>query len=94
MLKVKDFLRMVGQNLIPSYKVIYDYLDGNQEEEKWIFTDLGEVVEEFFGEWYISSFDSIYLDYKQDKDEFTFVLYIQKEPDEPKEDKEEIEPNF
>ena len=94
MLKVKDFLKMVGQNLLPSYKVIYDFLDGCEEDEKWIFTDLGEVVEELFGEWYIASFDSIYLDYKQDKDEFTFVLYIQKEPDEPKDEKEEIEPNF
>lgn len=94
MLKVKDFLKMVGDNLIPSYKVIYDYIDGGEDNEKWIFTDLGEVVEDLFGEWYIASSDSIYLDYKQDKDEFTFVLYIQKEPDEPKEDKEEIEPNF
>ena len=49
MLKVKDFLKMVGQNLLPSYKVIYDFLDGREEDEKWIFTDLGEVVEELFG---------------------------------------------
>lgn len=94
MLKVKDFLKMVGQNLLPSYKVIYDFLDGCEEDEKWIFTDLGEVVEELFGEWYIASFDSIYLDYKKEKDEFTFVLYIQKEQDKPDENKEDIEPNF
>lgn len=91
MLKVKDFLRMVGENLLPSYKVVYDFLDGQEENEKWIFTDLGEVVEDLFGEWYIASSDSIYLDYKQEKDEFIFVLYIQKEPEEPKEN---IEPNF
>ena len=94
MLKVKDFLKMVGQNLLPSYKVIYDFLDGCEEDEKWIFTDLGEVVEELFGECYIASFDSIYLDYKKEKDEFTFVLYIQKEQDKPDENKEDIEPNF
>ena len=94
MLKVKDFLRMVGQNLLPSYKVIYDCLDGREEDEKWIFTDLGEVVEELFGEWYIASFDSIYLDYNQDKDEHTFVLYIQKEPDTEQKEKDRIDPNF
>lgn len=94
MLKVKDFIEMVGHNLVPNYKIIYEFNEGDDDGDKWIYTDLGEVVVDLFGEWYLVSSDSIYLDYEQNKDDITFVLYITKEEKTVEEKQTEIEPNF
>lgn len=94
MLKVKDFIEMVGHNLIPNYKVIYEFHDGDDDGDKWIYTDSGEVVVDLFGEWYMVPSDSIYLEYENKKDDATFILYISKEPIVKTEDTEEIKPDF
>lgn len=94
MLKVKDFIEMVGHNLIPNYKVIYEFNDGDDDGDKWIYTDSGEVVVDLFGEWYMVPSDSIYIDCENKKEDPTVILYISKEPVIKTEKTEDIQPDF
>ena len=74
---VKKFLRMLGENMICSFCIHWNYEEGGEDTEKTVETDSIEAVEELFGNWEIAEEDSIYLTPRKDtEDEVTVDLYV------------------